>query len=240
MKKQFFLFIITGVAFMLIGSFSETDTAQAHNHAKVWPVAEEGEITDTFGTRGGTHFGIDIAAPAGTPVIAVAEGIVSRSYYSSTYGEVIFIEHPSGKETVYAHLQARYLSENDPVNQGDFIGELGMTGTASGPHLHFEIHEGPWTEDKRYAVDPLVHIGTSPTPTHAGAAPHVDGPQHAQVLSESEVSSSSGEKIHTVEEGDSLWEISEKNDISLTELKDKNDVKDHYIYPGDEIVVPAS
>ena len=84
--------------------------SQLHVYAEgnqwAWPV--EGQISDYFGTRHGKHYGIDIAAPIGTPVSAIQEGKVTKSYYSSSYGNVIFIKHGE-YEAVYAHLNKRYV-----------------------------------------------------------------------------------------------------------------------------------
>lgn len=122
----------------------------------IWPA--DGIITDTYGTRNGTHKGIDIAGAPGTPVYAVDGGKVSKSYYSSTYGHVVFIEHPNQLETVYAHLRKRYVREGQVVNKGDMIGEMGSTGDSSGSHLHFEVHKYKWTADKKNAVDPMLAL----------------------------------------------------------------------------------
>ena len=87
-----------------------TVLSQLHVYAEgnqwAWPV--EGQISDYFGTRHGKHYGIDIAAPIGTPVSAIQEGKVTKSYYSSSYGNVIFIKHGE-YEAVYAHLNKRYV-----------------------------------------------------------------------------------------------------------------------------------
>lgn len=120
----------------------------------VWPVA--GEITDYYGTRAGKHKGIDIAAPAGEDTYSVDEGIVKKSYYSYTYGHVVFIAHPSGFETVYAHLSKRNVKEGDYVKKGEKIGEIGSTGRSTGAHLHFEVHFGEWNYKKNNSIDPLM------------------------------------------------------------------------------------
>ncbi|QOR65310.1 peptidoglycan DD-metalloendopeptidase family protein [Cytobacillus suaedae] len=120
----------------------------------VWPVA--GEITDYYGTRAGKHKGIDIAAPTGADTYSVDEGIVKKSYYSYTYGHVVFIAHPSGFETVYAHLSKRDVKEGDYVKRGEKIGEIGSTGRSTGAHLHFEVHFGEWNYKKNNSIDPLM------------------------------------------------------------------------------------
>lgn len=124
-----------------------------------WVEPIKGEVTDLFGTRGGSHKGLDIAAPEGESILAASEGVVTRSYVSATYGEVVFIRHPNGYETVYAHLNARFVKNGDHVQTGQPIGIIGNTGASRGTHLHFEVHRGNWSVSKEDAVDPLtVHI----------------------------------------------------------------------------------
>ncbi|WP_053070433.1 peptidoglycan DD-metalloendopeptidase family protein [Alkalihalobacillus pseudalcaliphilus] len=132
----------------------------------IWPTI--GELTDTYGTRGGKHFGLDIAAPEGTPVVSVQEGIVSKSYYSSSYGNVVFIKHEqSNMETVYAHLFERKVAEGDLVQANQLIGTVGNTGHSRGNHLHFEMHDSEWDLHKSASVDPLVYLGTDEESVYA-------------------------------------------------------------------------
>ncbi|WP_416828614.1 SH3 domain-containing protein [Ectobacillus polymachus] len=126
-----------------------------------WP-ASSGTVTSTFGPRWGSfHYGVDIAAPGNVQILAAASGKVSRSYYSSSYGNVVFIKHNiNGQqyETVYAHMKNRYVSEGDTVNQGQVLGYMGSTGEATGQHLHFELHKGEWNYAKSNALDPLQYL----------------------------------------------------------------------------------
>ena len=92
----------------------------------MWP--SDGVITDLFGTRQGQHKGIDIAAPLGSPVYAVEKGVVSKSYYSDTYGNVVFIKHENEIETVYAHLKERTVEEGANVQQGRKLGKWAVRG----------------------------------------------------------------------------------------------------------------
>ena len=87
------------------------------------------------------HQGIDYAAPTGTPVRATADGIVTFVGTQGGYGNVIFIRHQGTFSTVYGHLSrfATQLRTGDRVRQGDTIGYVGMTGWATGPHLHYEF-----------------------------------------------------------------------------------------------------
>jgi murein DD-endopeptidase MepM/ murein hydrolase activator NlpD len=125
----------------------------------VWPVY--GELTDHFGTRGGHHHGIDIAAPTGTDTFSVEDGTVTKSYYSSSYGHVIFIKHPEGFETVYAHLSKRLVEEGQEIKKGDVIGKVGNTGRSRGAHLHFEVHMGDWNVEKSNSINPLHALDVS-------------------------------------------------------------------------------
>lgn len=99
-----------------------------------------GRVSSEFGPRWGTvHKGIDIALPTGTPIVASDSGVVARSYYSSSYGEVVFINHGGGIVTVYAHNSKRLVSEGQSVSKGQVIAYSGNTGDSTGPHLHFEV-----------------------------------------------------------------------------------------------------
>jgi peptidoglycan hydrolase CwlO-like protein len=122
-----------------------------------------GPITSGFGPRGGEfHYGIDIGKRAAeVPVVAAADGVVFRSYYSSSYGNVVFITHLINGQvytTVYAHLETRLVGEGQTVSKGQIIGYMGNTGETTGPHLHFELHHGPWNAAKSNAVNPLDYI----------------------------------------------------------------------------------
>lgn len=86
--------------------------------------------------------GIDIGAPAGTPIMAAASGevIVSRNGgWNGGYGNYVVIKHGNGTQTLYAHLSSTATNVGSTVNQGDTIGYMGRTGKATGIHLHFEI-----------------------------------------------------------------------------------------------------
>ncbi len=121
----------------------------------------QGTFTSGFGTRDlGDHKGVDIANSASVPIVAAADGVVSRSYYSDTYGNAIFISHSINGQiytTVYAHMSERIV-QGGSVQKGQTIGYMGNTGQSFGQHLHFEIHKGPWTLGKENAVDPAQYI----------------------------------------------------------------------------------
>ena len=92
------------------------------------------------------HSGIDLLAPLGTPVQAANDGTVAFAGVQASYGNLVVINHSSGKQTRYAHLQSLAVRAGQIVNQGDVIGKVGITGKPSSKqaHLHFEL---------RYASD---------------------------------------------------------------------------------------
>ncbi|MCF6410179.1 murein hydrolase activator EnvC family protein [Pseudalkalibacillus salsuginis] len=117
-----------------------------------------GRFTSGFGQRWGSmHPGIDIAQGGTVPVVASASGTVIKSYYSSSYGNVIFVAHYLNGQTytsVYAHLRSRNVGNGASVKKGQQIGIMGNTGRSTGQHLHFEIHKGQWNQSKSNAIDP--------------------------------------------------------------------------------------
>jgi len=115
-----------------------------------WPV--QGVITSGFGMRynpflGGFsqyHKGIDIGNPIGTEFHAARDGVVILAGRMGGYGNCIFIRHENGYVSVYGHARALLVKRGDVVRRGQAIGQVGRTGTATGPHLHFEVRK--WME----------------------------------------------------------------------------------------------
>jgi len=96
------------------------------------------------------HLGVDYAAPAGTPVRTVADGEVDFAGVQNGFGNVVIIKHRNNHSTVYAHLSHIAVRRGEQVAQGQNIGNVGSTGWATGPHLHFEfrvngVHQDPLT-----------------------------------------------------------------------------------------------
>lgn len=123
-----------------------------------------GPVSSQFGARWGTtHFGTDISSggKSNVPIVASADGVVSKSYYSGSYGNVVFIKHNIGGqvfETVYAHMVNRGVAEGATVKQGQYIGTMGTTGDSTGVHLHFEVHKNAWTKGKENAINPALVV----------------------------------------------------------------------------------
>lgn len=129
-------------------------------------------ITDGFGARGGTHMGVDFAAPAGTPIYAAADGLVVASGAASGFGDWVVIDSVDGNgsrySTVYGHMYANgiYVKTGDIVTMGQHIADVGSNGESSGPHLHFELVPGGRLTGG-HQVDPMPWLqgGTIPAPT---------------------------------------------------------------------------
>ena len=89
------------------------------------------------------HYGTDFGAPTGTPIIAIADGVIEERRLKGSFGNYIQVEHGHGYDTRYAHM-SRFeagLAVGDCVSQGDVIGYVGSTGRSTGPHLHIEIRK---------------------------------------------------------------------------------------------------
>lgn len=113
-------------------------------------------LSSRFGWRGdpvdgGTRFhaGVDIPAPVGTGVLAVRAGEVIFAGYAGGYGNLVVIDHGDSLRSRYAHLRRIFVVAGKSVATGERIGEVGSTGRATGPHLHYEVRKG------LMAVDPL-------------------------------------------------------------------------------------
>jgi murein DD-endopeptidase MepM/ murein hydrolase activator NlpD len=117
-----------------------------------WPVA--GHMSSKFGDRHGrNHDGIDITAKSGTPVRAAEAGRVIHSGRGlGDYGNVVIVKHAGRYSTVYAHNRKNRVRKGDFVEKGQVIAEVGKTGNASGPHVHFEVRR-----DRR-PENPLAYL----------------------------------------------------------------------------------
>lgn len=88
------------------------------------------------------HLGVDYAAPTGTPVRSVADAVVEFAGWQRGYGNVVILQHKQNRKTLYAHLSRVDVRKGQRIEQGQTLGAVGATGTATGPHLHFEYIVG--------------------------------------------------------------------------------------------------
>jgi murein DD-endopeptidase MepM/ murein hydrolase activator NlpD len=106
------------------------------------------------------HTGVDYAAPTGTAVRSVGDGLVEASGWQGGYGNTVVVRHRNGQSTLYAHLSNVLVRNGQNVAQGQTVGLVGMTGSATGPHLHFEfrvngVHRDPLTLARQSESHPV-------------------------------------------------------------------------------------
>ncbi len=129
----------------------------------VWPVGSNPKISSPYGYRNApcsgcstNHKGVDMVPGSGTPVVSVADGVVSQSGVQGSYGVIVVVDHVVGGvkvSTAYAHLQSgSNISVGQKVSAGQQIGRVGSTGQSTGAHLHFEVRIGG------VFVDPMVWL----------------------------------------------------------------------------------
>lgn len=121
-----------------------------------WPVVGGGNYISQYFHYG--HYAIDIAADTGTRVMAAAGGVVTFAGWKNNGGGYqVWIAHGSGLYTTYNHMSAVSVGRGQHVARGQQVGRVGMTGNATGPHLHFEVWRGPiW--DGGVRVNPLLYL----------------------------------------------------------------------------------
>ncbi len=122
-----------------------------------WPVS--GPITSPFGMRVHPvygrpilHAGIDIGVPQGTTIGAAADGRVIVAGYQGDCGNMVAIDHHGGLSTIYCHMSQIFVGVGQDVQRGQAIGAVGMTGDATGPHLHFQVMQDG------HPVDPMSFL----------------------------------------------------------------------------------
>ena len=132
----------------------ESNGSQYVGGTFAWPAPGYYTITSPYGMRlhpviksYRNHSGMDIGAPMGSYAIAANDGVVTKSMYSNSYGNMIMIDHGGGVTTLYAHGSELIARVGDKVKRGDAIMKVGSTGWSTGPHLHFEIRINGQTMD---------------------------------------------------------------------------------------------
>jgi murein DD-endopeptidase MepM/ murein hydrolase activator NlpD len=128
----------------------------------IWPV--QGKITTQFGLiryvnniEEGRHSGIDISAPAGTPVLACNQGQVVFAGMMNETGLTVILNHGLGLYTSYCHLSKIAVQEGAMVKNGEMVGNVGMTGLATGPHLHLTVRIGENCIDPYLLLDKEIN-----------------------------------------------------------------------------------
>jgi Peptidase family M23 len=105
----------------------------------------EAAVTSCFGMRWGRlHAGVDLAAANGTEIHAAGAGVIVAAGPDAGYGNAVLIDHGNGYLTHYGHMSAIVVAVGQKVAAGQQIGNEGSTGHSTGPHLHFEVHQGQY------------------------------------------------------------------------------------------------
>jgi murein DD-endopeptidase MepM/ murein hydrolase activator NlpD len=134
---------------------AEAATREAARPKFVMPI-NGARFSSCFCARWGVfHYGIDLAAPMHTPEYAAGDGVVLRAGAASGFGLAVYILHENGDVTVYGHMDKILVTPGQYVQAGETIALLGMRGESTGPHLHFEVHQGG-ENGKR--IDPVAWL----------------------------------------------------------------------------------
>jgi murein DD-endopeptidase MepM/ murein hydrolase activator NlpD len=134
---------------------AEAAAIEAARPKFVMPI-DGARFTSCFCARWGTfHQGIDLAAPMRTPEYAAGDGVVLRAGAASGFGLAVYILHENGDVTVYGHMDEILVEPGQYVEAGDTIALLGNRGQSTGPHLHFEVHQGGEDGER---IDPVAWL----------------------------------------------------------------------------------
>ncbi len=136
-----------------------------------WPY-EDVDISSPYGFRihptlqtVKMHRGLDFPRNPGSPILAIADGTVQKVMYDGVYGNVVFVDHEGGWQSVYAHMSEIMVLPDEAVSAGALIGLTGSTGRSTGAHLHL----GVIVDGK--SVDPLYFIGRTWSQEHLSEGP---------------------------------------------------------------------
>lgn len=188
----------------------ESDSLGTYHHPKVGPVNSK------FGWRDGRmHKGIDINLHKGDAVVAAFDGMIRIAHAKGAYGNVIIIRHYNGLETVYAHLSKIKVKPGQVVMAGQLIGLGGSTGRSSGPHLHFEVRF------KGQALNPSSIISFTDNKTFNDSI----------IIKKSRYgicAYPSNATLHTIERGDTWYEVAKRYGLSMKELCVLNGTEKRY------------
>lgn len=189
-------------------------------------VPKYGVLTSKFGWRSGRmHKGVDIELDRGDAVTSAFDGMVRFAQSQGGFGNVVIVRHYNGLETVYAHLSKIKVKVGQIINAGELVGLGGSTGRSSGPHLHFEVRF------KGQAINPTSIISFTDN----------------QIFNDSIVIKKtkygicafpSNATVHTIQQGDSWYEVAKQYGLSLKELCLLNGIeKRYYLKVGDKLRV---
>ncbi|MCX7549112.1 peptidoglycan DD-metalloendopeptidase family protein [Xanthomarina sp. F1114] len=201
----------------------------------VSPISRNKVVTSRYGWRKGrAHRGIDIDLVTGDSLYAMFDGVVRFASYSSGHGNTVVIRHFNGLETVYAHLSAYGVKENDSLVAGAYLGKGGATGNARGSHLHLEMYyKGvPVNPEYLLSFDENNEIRSQDiwiTKTWTRPELHNSRRQSELELFSTEedaiASMNKPPRVYIVKKGDTLSRISSRNQVSIAALCKSNHIR---------------
>ncbi len=139
---------------------------RVRGHAWPLPVNATQKFTSGYGVRKdpfhghqGFHAGVDLSAPMGTPILASADGVVSKVEQGARMGKYVSVQHRDGTESSYGHMSAQTVRVGQNVHQGQKLGEVGSTGRSTGPHLHYALSKNGQGFDPMMALNAPAQTG---------------------------------------------------------------------------------
>ncbi len=142
------------------GGEQYTPPIQVYRGRFIWPVG--GRVVSPFGYRDGRrHDGVDLSGSDGTPIYAAAAGKVVYAGSMRGYGNLVLIRHKDNIFTTYAHNSSNKVRKGQIVKQGQVIADIGHSGRATGPHLHFEIRDGQTARNPLFFLPARNDSGTA-------------------------------------------------------------------------------
>ncbi|MGB3608620.1 peptidoglycan DD-metalloendopeptidase family protein [Psychroserpens sp.] len=212
------------------------------------PIDRNKVVTSRFGwRRGRAHRGIDIDLITGDSLFAMFDGIVRMSRYTRGHGKTVVVRHYNGLETVYAHLSAYGVKENDSIVRGQYLGKGGVSGNARGSHLHLVVNYKGVSINPEYLFefnDQNTIRAKELWVTKAWTHPLVhNSRQQSKVnvlLSEEDAIASliKQSSVYIVKAGDTLSRISRRNNVSIPALCETNAInKTAVLRVGQKLII---
>ncbi len=212
------------------------------------PIGKNKVVTSRYGwRRGRAHKGIDIDLITGDSLYAMFDGIIRMSRYTKGHGRTVVVRHYNGLETVYAHLSAYGLKENDSVFKGDYLGKGGVSGNARGSHLHLVLNYKGISINPEYLFefnDENTIRAEEIWVTKQWTRPYVHNSKRQSkiipLLTQEEAINSliKQKEIYVVKRGDTLSRISKRNNVSIAAICKTNAIsKNSVIKPGQKLVI---
>ena len=208
-------------------NFSDSTYASPVPHTKV--------VTSRYGwRRGRAHKGIDIDLVTGDTVVSVLDGIVRVARYINGFGNTVVVRHYNGLESTYAHLSHIGVKANDSIAKGEYLGKGGNTGNSRGSHLHLELSYKGESIHPEYLFDfspknaiRSQQVWVTQKWTHARFHSSKYASKVNLIESEEEALASLEQqpRVYVVKKGDTLYDISRKNRLSLDAICSANGIK---------------